>query len=140
MIIDKNKRKRITLTALAVVLPSGLGACNQQPPAEKPEQNIGRAAESAKQKIDLAKAAVAEKAAASGDAVENAALTARVKAALIAEPSIKGLAIDVDSKDGIVTLFGTVDNLANRDKVTHVASGVEGVRSVLNNVKIISGS
>jgi osmotically-inducible protein OsmY len=48
--------------------------------------------------------------------------------------------IDVESKDGIVSLFGTVDNLANRDKLTRVASAVEGVRSVLNNVKIISGS
>jgi hyperosmotically inducible protein len=67
-------------------------------------------------------------------------LAARVKVALIVEPSINGMNIDVESKDGIVSLFGTVDNLANRDKLTRVASAVEGVRSVLNNVKIISGS
>lgn len=147
MLLSKNKRKRLTLTALAVVLPSGLAACNQQQPAEKTGQNIDQAgqkqeqaANSAQQQVDQAKAAVAEKTAAAGKAVDDAALTARVKAALIAEPSIKAMTIDVDSKDGVVTLFGTTDTLANRDKATQAAAGVQGVKSVLNNLKIISGS
>jgi hyperosmotically inducible protein len=72
--------------------------------------------------------------------VDDASLTARVKAALIAEPTIKAMSIDVDSKDGVVTLFGTVDNLATRDKATQTVAGVEGVKSVLNNLKIVSGS
>lgn len=147
MIISKKNRKRITLTALAVVLPSGLGACNQQPPSDKTGQAIDQApqkpdqvAGDARQNADRDPGTIAEKFAASGDPAADATLAVRVKTALIVEPSIKGMNIDVESKDGVVSLFGTVDNLANRDKLTQVASAVEGVRSVLNNVKIISGS
>jgi osmotically-inducible protein OsmY len=147
MLISRNKRKCITLTALAVALPSGLGACHPQPPSDKTGHAIGQAVQQpdqaageARLNADQDRATLAEKPVTSGDSAADATLAVRVKAALIVEPSIKGMNIDVESKDGIVSLFGTVDNLAHRDKLTQVASAVEGVRSVLNNVKIISGS
>lgn len=150
MLLDKNRRHRLALIALAVALPAGLAACNQQ--TDKTGQSSGQPADqtvlkqepapgsSAQKQIDQAQAALTEQATAAGRSIEDAALTAKVKAALIAEPTIKAMAIDVDSKDGVVTLFGTVDNLATRDKATQAAAGVEGVKSVLNNLKIISGS
>lgn len=147
MLISKNKRKRITLTALAMVVPSGLTACHPQPPSDKTGQAIDQAARMPEQAVvrpmqdvDRPLAADAEKTAAGGNTAADAELAARVKAALLAEPSIRGSAIDVNSNDGAVTLFGTVDRLAQRDKLTQVASAVAGVRAVLNNVKIISGS
>jgi osmotically-inducible protein OsmY len=137
--------------ATAIALALGLAACNQQQPAEKLGRNIDRAAEGAGQQMEKAadaahqqfnqtKAAVGEKAAEAGKALDDATVTARVKSALIAEPGVKSLAIDVDTKDGIVTLHGTTDTLANRDNATRLAAGVEGVKSVTNNLKIISGS
>jgi osmotically-inducible protein OsmY len=132
---------------LAGVLPSGLGACHPQPPSDKTGHAIDQAAQKpdqaagdARQNADRVQATIAEKPAASDRTAMDVTLAARVKVALIVEPSINGMNIDVESKDGIVSLFGTVDKLANRDKLTQVASAVEGVRSVLNNVKIISGS
>jgi hyperosmotically inducible protein len=146
MILSKNRHKRLALTALAAALPLGLAACNQQP-ADKTGQSMGQpgqqqeqAAGSVQKQLDQANTAITENATAAGKAVDDASLTARVKAALIAEPTIKAMSIDVDSKDGVVTLFGTVDNLATRDKATQTVAGVEGVKSVLNNLKIISGS
>ncbi len=65
-----------------------------------------------------------------GDAVGDAALTGKVKTALLADPDVKGLKIDVDTKDGIVTLTGDADKTANLDRAVTVAKGVDGVKSV----------
>ena len=41
-----------------------------------------------------------------GTAIEDSTITAKVKTALIADPDVKGLKIDVDTKNGVVTLKG----------------------------------
>lgn len=79
-------------------------------------------------------------AALTGKAAENAALAAKVKAALAADNNLDAVAIDVDAKDGVVSLFGTADNNASRDRAGRVASKVEGVKSVVNKLVIASGS
>lgn len=68
----------------------------------------------------------------------DAALTARVKAALIKDPQVKGRSIDVDTKDGQVTLHGALDT---DDEVAHameVARGVPGVTNVVNRLTVKS--
>ena len=73
--------------------------------------------------------------------VDDAALTAKVKSALIAEPTLnRSLAIDVDAAGGTVTLKGVAANNSDRDKAVQVASTVEGVRLVKNNLIVVSGS
>ncbi len=66
----------------------------------------------------------------------DAALTAKVKAALMREPGLRSLAIDVDTTNGIVTLNGTVDSAANLDRALQVAIAVEGVKIVNNNLSV----
>ena len=51
-----------------------------------------------------------------GDATVDAAITGKVKTQLLADPDVKGLAIDVDTKDGVVTLNGSADKAGNVDK------------------------
>ena len=51
-----------------------------------------------------------------GDATVDAAITGKVKTRLLADPDVKGLAIDVDTKDGVVTLNGSADKAGNADK------------------------
>lgn len=72
--------------------------------------------------------------------ISDAALAARVKAALDAEPQIHGFAIDVTADNGKVALFGTVHTKARRDKAGQIAKGVSGVKSVDNNLAIVAGS
>jgi hyperosmotically inducible protein len=152
--VNLNISKQIKTTArfgAAIALALGLAACNQQQPAEKLGRNVdrpaeragqqtGQAADTAHQQIDQTKTAVGEKAAEASKTLDDATVTAKVKSALITEPGVKALEINVDTTDGIVTLHGTTDTLANRDKATRLAAGVEGVKSVTNNLKIISGS
>jgi hyperosmotically inducible protein len=71
-----------------------------------------------------------------GDAVGDAAITGKVKTALIADPDVKALRIDVDTKDNVVTLNGTADTQSHADKAVTVAKGVEGVKSVENRLTV----
>jgi hyperosmotically inducible periplasmic protein len=71
-----------------------------------------------------------------GDAAGDAAITGKVKTVLIADPDVKGLSIDVDTKNGVVTLNGSADKAGNADKAVSLASGVEGVKSVQNNLTV----
>ena len=65
-----------------------------------------------------------------GNVIEDGAITAKVKTALLADPDVKGLMIDVDTKDGVVTLKGTADKAANRDRAVSIAKDTGGVKSV----------
>lgn len=71
-----------------------------------------------------------------GDKVANsagdAAMTAKVKARLMAEPGIDSLQIDVDSSNGRVTLTGEVDTPERRARAKELASSVEGVTGVVD--------
>ncbi len=71
-----------------------------------------------------------------GDATVDAAITGKVKTQLLADPDVKGLAIDVDTKDGVVTLNGSADKAGNVDKAVSIAKGTDGVKSVDNKLTV----
>ena len=87
---------------------------------------------------ESAAATVKEKTEQAGDKLGDAAITAKVKTALIGEPGLKALKIDVDTANGIVTLTGSVDSPQNLERATQVAQAVEGVKSVDNRLNIKS--
>lgn len=64
--------------------------------------------------------------------VDDAAITAKVKTALLAESNVPGTAINVDTTEGKVTLRGKLDSQAQIDRAVQVARGVDGVRDVDN--------
>ena len=70
------------------------------------------------------------------DTVDDAALTTKVKAALLTDDTAKGTQIDVESKDGIVQLNGFVDSTDNKVAAARVAATVEGVKGVDNNLDV----
>ena len=74
-----------------------------------------------------------------GEYASDAGLTAKVKTALVAEPGLKALQINVDTADGVVTLSGTVDSPTNVDRATQVAQAVQGVKSVDNRLTVKQG-
>ena len=66
-----------------------------------------------------------------GEVMDDAAITAAVKAKLLADPTVGGLKIDVDTREGIVYLTG--DNLkgqAEIDQAIKLARETSGVKSV----------
>jgi osmotically-inducible protein OsmY len=146
-------RYRLFCAAAAAALALSLAACGDKPPAETATAKIESAAEvvarqaqqaeaaAAKQKAEeeQQKAQAAQKAADETKAAD-AALASKVKAAIVSMPGLKSMAMDVQSSDGEVTLYGTADSDAQRRKAEKAAAGVEGVKSVKNELKIVRGS
>jgi hyperosmotically inducible protein len=71
-----------------------------------------------------------------GAVVDDSALTAQVKTALIGDETTKGTQINVETRDGVVQLAGFVNTDAERERATEVARGVSGVKDVRNDLQI----
>jgi hyperosmotically inducible periplasmic protein len=69
-------------------------------------------------------------------AIGDAALTAAVKTKLLADPKVSGLKIDVDTKNGMVTLTGTVRSQAEKDEALRLARETENVRNVTDQITV----
>ncbi len=69
-----------------------------------------------------------------GEYVDNAVLTTKVKAAIFNEPSLKSAEINVESFKGEVQLSGFVSSAAARVRAVEVARSVAGVQSVKNDM------
>jgi osmotically-inducible protein OsmY len=59
-----------------------------------------------------------------------------VRQKLAADSLVKGGAIDVEVKDGTVTLKGKVQEPKQKDKAERIAKKVNGVKTVVNEIKI----
>ena len=71
-----------------------------------------------------------------GDYVDDAAITAKVKSSLLADKEVSGLRIDVDTKKGVVHLGGTANTRHEANKAAELARGIGGVKSVHNGIRV----
>jgi len=84
-------------------------------------------------------AAPTERAAADvSDKVKDAAITTAVNAKLAQDKTLSAMRIDVDTVDGKVSLRGTAPDPTARQRATTLASAVDGVKSVDNQL-VVSG-
>lgn len=92
--------------------------------------------------VDKAKAAMAKSSDATSErrgfkqGVLNATLTARVKSQLLLNNNTGGMDINVDSKDGVVTLSGAVESDQERELAVQIASNTSGTRSVSDRLMV----
>lgn len=82
--------------------------------------------------------ATAAKKESTGEYVDDAVITSKVKAAVLGESSLKSAEINVETYKGIVQLTGFVRSRADINKAVEVAKGVKGVTSVKNDM-IVKG-
>lgn len=73
---------------------------------------------------------VANGAARAEQALVEGSLTAKIKAKMALDDTVKALSIDVDTNGSVVTLTGTVHSEAERAKAVELARDTEGVTSV----------
>jgi osmotically-inducible protein OsmY len=71
-----------------------------------------------------------------GEYVDDAVITTKVKAAIIKEDNLKSSEINVETYKGVVQLSGFVSSEADIALATKVASQVEGVTSVKNDMRL----
>jgi len=70
-----------------------------------------------------------------GERGDDAGITLRVKTRLLEDPLVKGLQIDVDTRDGVVYLTGSVKSDAERKQAIELARTTEGVTNVEANLR-----
>lgn len=71
-----------------------------------------------------------------GEMIDDASITAQVKAALLTHHSTSPIKTKVTTKDGVVTLSGSARNQAEINLVTKLAKDIHGVKSVANNMEV----
>ncbi|MDB5802398.1 MAG: uncharacterized protein JWL63_3337 [Rhodocyclales bacterium] len=71
-----------------------------------------------------------------GQFVDDVAITTSVKAKLIADAATKARDIKVITRNGVVELSGNVDSARERRKAEAIATSVEGVQSVKNELQL----
>jgi len=71
-----------------------------------------------------------------GSTIDDSAITAKVKAALVGNPTTKAREIKVTTSHGVVELSGFVDSNEVKDTAAQVASTVQGVKGVDNELQL----
>lgn len=117
-------RLKISKTLLAVMLTSAVATGSAYA-----ENNAQITNESAGQKVDSSMNKV-------GNFMDDSAITAKVKAALVDHDNIKSTDISVKTDQKVVTLSGFVESQAQAEEAVKVAKGVEGVTSVSDKLHV----
>ena len=72
-----------------------------------------------------------------GETIDDTTITTRVKTAMLNDPAVGGLGIDVDTYKGVVTLSGRVKSQAEHDQALAVAHRIDGVTEVKDALQVI---
>jgi osmotically-inducible protein OsmY len=71
-----------------------------------------------------------------GEYLDDAAITGKVKAAFAADPNVKATEINVETYKGAVQLSGFVAQPQDAQRAADLARGVKGVSSVKNDIRV----
>jgi len=71
-----------------------------------------------------------------GEYVDDTVITSKVKAAILGEPSLKSIEINVETFKGTVQLSGFVSTRADEKKAVELARSVKGVKSVKDDMRL----
>ena len=104
-----------------------------KPTLERAGESIERAGQQVKPTLEKAGEKIKEAAG------SDAAITTSIKADYLKDPDLSVFKIDVDTKDGMVTLNGTADTPAARMRAEKLASAIKGVKGVRNNLTVKQG-
>lgn len=156
---------RLTVLSLTIGAALAVG-CNQREPDAQPEATVrnqeapapvtvspeareearaaaSEAAEAVGTAVDKTQVAAQEAAAvakqgakSAAEAVTDAAITAEVKTALAADARLSALRIDVDTRNGVVSLTGPAPDEATRRRAGEMVKNLKGVARVENNLKV----
>jgi hyperosmotically inducible protein len=71
-----------------------------------------------------------------GETIDDATITTRVKTALLNDPAVAGLKIDVDTFKGVVTLSGQVKSQDEENRAVAIARRMSGVTDVKSTLQV----
>lgn len=108
-----NFKSAVTLTTLLATLSGGvlLAGCSSSPTKES-----------------------------TGEVIDDAWITTKVKAAFVDDPAVSALNIKVETFKGVVQLSGFANNSTEIARAAEIARGIKGVQSVKNDVRLKSSA
>ena len=127
------------IVVLLSIFVLGLAGCEQKGTAEKAGEKVDQAAEKVGEKIADAKEAISDKAEQTGQYMNDAAITAKIKADILSDPLLKVALINVTTTNGVVTLSGVVDSQQSIGRAIEIAQSINDVKSVDNGL-VVKGS
>lgn len=68
--------------------------------------------------------------------IDDASISAQVRMALLSHRSTSNLRTSVKTAEGVVTVSGKAENIAEKDLVTKLVTDINGVKSVINNMTV----
>jgi len=71
-----------------------------------------------------------------GQAIDDTAITTRVKARMAQDPNVSAMRLDVDTLNGVVQLSGFATSQAEKQRAEMLARDVRNVREVRNNIVV----
>lgn len=71
-----------------------------------------------------------------GEYVDDASITTKVKAAFVKDPTVKALDVKVETFKGSVQLSGFVNTAEEKSRAEQIAAGIPGVAKVTNNITL----
>jgi len=128
----------LAVVVMASVL--GLTACKQDGPAEKAGQKVDQAVEQTSKKVEQATDQTGKKIEKAVESMDDAAITARVKAEILADPLLKTSQISVTTKGGVVRLSGVVDSNQSIDRALEITRSVKNVQTTENGLTVKSAN
>lgn len=140
------RNTRLPLLA-ALALAAGLTACSkpndERTAGERLDGAISEAKQSAAETKQEAKQAMSDVEASASRAADNAAqassdmaITAKVNAALAVDDKLKATQINVDTREGHVTLTGQAPDANSRERASTLAAAIDGVKHVNNQLVV----
>ncbi len=64
-------------------------------------------------------------------------ITTKAKLSLMTDPGISPIGVNVDTEDGVVTLFGTVNTAADKERAAREVKKIDGVLRVENELQVV---
>ena len=71
-----------------------------------------------------------------GEYLDDSVITSKVKAKLLEDKEVSGLAVNVETFKGVVQLSGFVKSEAERQKAVQLARSVGGVKDIKNDIRL----
>ena len=71
-----------------------------------------------------------------GQYLDDSVITAKVKSAILEQPTLKSAEINVETFKGVVQLSGFVNSQSDVNRAVVVAKNVNGVKSVKNDMRV----
>jgi len=123
------------MTAALIGAVFACPACSDRE-AEQAKKNTASAVDAARAGAEKVAEKTKEVAEATGAAVSDGWITAKVKAKFADETTLNGSSINVDTADHVVTLSGAVATGASKTRAMEIAEGTEGVKRVVNQLVV----